>query len=163
MWSSVYKVRVSHERSAEAYDRAIECCDQDLSMGVEGVCDVQVVGDECLERVFELIFLCAWGFPCDLYVCASIRRGIGQLYLLSAGVRGGAYALKKRPVPVRSVTWMSSRVSMWRSHWAMLKYWSWLRAPSFLGWLIVTIATRLRNSHLIPSIALGAAFMVGSV
>lgn len=37
MWSGVDEIRVSYECSAEAYDWAVEGCDEDFSVGVEGV------------------------------------------------------------------------------------------------------------------------------
>lgn len=72
MWSSIYEIRVSYECGAKTYDGAIESCYEDFLVRVEGVGYVEVVGGECLERVFEL--LVRWGLVAagDCYVCASM-------------------------------------------------------------------------------------------
>lgn len=51
MGRGVDEVCVGDERGGEAYGRAVEGCDEDLGVRVEGVRGVEVVGDEGFEPV----------------------------------------------------------------------------------------------------------------
>jgi hypothetical protein len=52
----VDEVRVADYGSGEAYDRTIESCDENFRVRVKSVGDVEVVGDEVLEVIFESVF-----------------------------------------------------------------------------------------------------------
>lgn len=108
MRRGVDKVGEGDESGGEADGGPVERGDEDLGVRVEGVCDVEVVGDEGFEPHLALV----GGGGVDLrakgYVCAavgisvSIRGSLGE-------VEGEAYAEKNRPFPVRTVMNTSSR------------------------------------------------------
>lgn len=49
MWYAIYEIREGNQGSGEAHNRAVESCDQDLRMRIEGLGYVQVVRDEAAE------------------------------------------------------------------------------------------------------------------
>lgn len=51
MRGAVNEIGMRDQRGGEAYDGAVERRDEDFRMGVEGVCDLQVVGDKIPQRV----------------------------------------------------------------------------------------------------------------
>lgn len=73
MWSGVDEVRHADQRGRDPNDGAIEGGDEDFAVGVEGLGEVEVVGGEGLEGLFEEVFLGARALAGGGDVGASIN------------------------------------------------------------------------------------------
>lgn len=106
----VDEVGEGDERGGQADGGAVEGGDEDLGVVRERPRDVEVVGDEAADDLAAGVVLEAAAGARRGYVCAA---GIVSLGWYVEGGRG--YAEKNRPVPVRTVMKMSSRLSTSRS------------------------------------------------
>lgn len=116
----VYEIREPRQRGREAYDGPVERRDEDLGVRVEGLCGVEVVGDEGGEPLLVGVDA-GLGGAGDAYVGAagnnsSVHQSINRYKWLAR-----AYALKKRPLAVNTVTEMSSRLAISRRSWETRK------------------------------------------
>jgi hypothetical protein len=56
MWHAVDEVGEGNKGGGETNGGAVECCDEDFGVRVEGLCDVQVVGYKALEPMAVYVF-----------------------------------------------------------------------------------------------------------
>ena len=99
MRSSVDEVRKCNEGGRESNRRAIECSDEDLGVGVEGVGDFEVVGYKTSQGLAAEI-----RSFCNLPGGSDIGSAIGLVSkLVILELLKNTRAEKKRPLPVRTV------------------------------------------------------------
>lgn len=108
MRGGVDEVREANEGCAEADCGPVKGGHKNLGVGVESLGDVQVVGDERLKPLLV-------GVYAGLGSTGDGDIGAAEICLLASCLQKGAvsdaYALKKRPLPVRTVMKTSSRLA----------------------------------------------------
>lgn len=108
MRGGVDEVGEADEGGTQADCGPVESGHEDLGVGVKGLGDVQVVGDERLEPLLV-------GVDAGLGSAGDGDISTAGICLLASYMRQGAvddaYALKKRPLPVRTVMKTSSRLA----------------------------------------------------
>lgn len=115
MRRGVDEIRESSQSGREADRGAVERDDENLRMAVEGLGDVEIVGDEVLQRLAVLVFALRGG-AIDVDV-GTAGEGYGVRFIGPISVIRSiacTYAEKKRPLPVRTVMKMSLSSAMSR-------------------------------------------------